>query len=100
MNIHANHVIQNCVEVLPPSDLGFIVDGVLQFGVQQVTCDKFGCRVVLRLLEHCPTEAMVGILDGLKAKFGGKSSLVSLRACLLIIFVPHCVTSCWLSCGP
>lgn len=67
MNIHANHVIQNCVEVLPPSDLGFIVDGVLQFGVQQVTCDKFGCRVVLRLLEHCPTEAMVGILDGLKA---------------------------------
>eukprot|EP00450_Noctiluca_scintillans_P001084 CAMPEP_0194497964 /NCGR_PEP_ID=MMETSP0253-20130528/14740_1 /TAXON_ID=2966 /ORGANISM="Noctiluca scintillans" /LENGTH=440 /DNA_ID=CAMNT_0039339531 /DNA_START=24 /DNA_END=1346 /DNA_ORIENTATION=- len=51
-HIHANHVIQNCVEMLPSSE--FIVEAVRQLGVKHVASDKFGCRVILRLLEYYP----------------------------------------------
>jgi len=64
---HANHVLQKCVEILPPENLQFVLDE-LKGHVIVTARHRFGCRVLERLIEHCPTwqteSLMTEILDG------------------------------------
>jgi len=56
---NANHVLQKCISTIRPLDLQFIVDELMQAGkgaVCKAARHRYGCRVVQRLLEHCPTE--------------------------------------------
>jgi len=49
---HANFVVQKCIEVLRPAAFQFIIDELMGDSLGHVAEHKFGCRVVMRLLEH------------------------------------------------
>lgn len=49
---HGNHVIQKCVELMPPKNVGFIIDAI-QDRAREIAGHRFGCRVILRLFEYC-----------------------------------------------
>lgn len=53
---HANFVIQRIIEVLPTEVASFIVAEVRCVGAVEVAEDRFGCRVLCRLLEHFSAE--------------------------------------------
>jgi len=48
---HANHAIQQIVQVLPPSHVAFIVQELLGAG-KEIARHRYGCRVLCRLMEH------------------------------------------------
>jgi len=52
MSPHANYVLQKCIEVLHPASFQFIIDELLSDCILSSARHKFGCRVVMRLLEH------------------------------------------------
>lgn len=60
---HGNHVLQKCIEVMPPLAVRFVLDELsfYQGGWAALARHRFGCRVVERLLEYCP-EDMTGPL--------------------------------------
>merc|ERR1712232_351681 len=47
---HANHVLQRYIQVMSPFQVQFVVDEVLKHS-SNLTRNKYGCRVVQRLLE-------------------------------------------------
>jgi pumilio RNA-binding family len=55
---HGNHVLQKCIEVLPPDTMQFVLNELCAFPGRGLSIAKhrFGCRVLERLLEHCPAE--------------------------------------------
>lgn len=55
---HGNHVLQKCIEVLPPDTVQFVLDELSEFpdGGKSIAKHRFGCRIIERLLEHCPPE--------------------------------------------
>lgn len=64
-HMHANHVIQKWVENLPYHS-GFIIDSLTPTA-EGVATHAFGCRVLQRLLEHCPNPQLQGLLGRLLA---------------------------------
>merc|ERR1719265_205219 len=62
---HGNHVLQKCIEVLPPHAVQFIIDELAFWPMSWVGVAKhrFGCRVIERLLEHCPEDMTVPLTD-------------------------------------
>lgn len=48
---HANFVVQKCIEVLRPVAFQFIIDELMGDSLGCMAEHKFGCRVVMRLLE-------------------------------------------------
>merc|ERR1719498_843075 len=50
---HANYVIQKAIEVMPPALAGFVVNELSGVAVPTAK-DRYGCRAICRLLEHCP----------------------------------------------
>lgn len=69
---HANHVLQKFIQVLPPQALQFIVDELVaspraagRTCALQAARHRFACRVVERLVEHCPVEIARALLDQL-----------------------------------
>jgi pumilio RNA-binding family len=62
---HGNHVLQKCIEVLPPQSVQFIVDELEFWPMSWVGVAKhrFGCRVIERLLEHCPEDMTAPLTD-------------------------------------
>lgn len=62
---HGNHVLQRCIELLRPSAVIFILDELqsLENPPHQLACDKYGCRVLERLIEHFPREKLHPFLD-------------------------------------
>jgi hypothetical protein len=48
---HANHVVQKITEVMPPERASFVVEELKGYG-EVVARHGFGCRVLLRILEH------------------------------------------------
>jgi hypothetical protein len=48
---HANHVVQQIIEIMPVSHATFIVEELKGFG-HEVARHPFGCRVLCRILEH------------------------------------------------
>lgn len=56
---NANHVLQKCVELLPPDKLQFIVEEVSSH-VATMARHRYGCRVLERLIERAwRTESLV-----------------------------------------
>jgi len=55
---HGNHVLQKCIEVLPPDTVQFVVDELCAFPDHGLSIAKhrFGCRILERLMEHCPAD--------------------------------------------
>eukprot|EP00440_Ansanella_granifera_P031586 gb/GFBE01034286.1/.p1 GENE.gb/GFBE01034286.1/~~gb/GFBE01034286.1/.p1 ORF type:complete len:338 (+),score=63.10 gb/GFBE01034286.1/:1-1014(+) len=61
---HANHVLQKCIEKLRPESVQFIVDALRVDDLpSQAARHKFACRIVQRLLEHCPNEQVSDIIQ-------------------------------------
>jgi pumilio RNA-binding family len=62
---HGNHVLQKCIEVLPPQAVQFIIDELAFWPMSWagVAKHRFGCRVIERLLEHCPEDMTVPLTD-------------------------------------
>ena len=52
---NANHVIQKCIECVPPEYVRFIVSS-FQYQVLPLSMLPYGCRVIQRVLQHCPEE--------------------------------------------
>lgn len=48
---HANHVLQKCIELLPPRRMEFVLSE-LAGKARETARHRFGCRVLERLLEH------------------------------------------------
>lgn len=49
---HGNFVIQRIIEVFPADAISFVVEEIRAIGAVAVARDRFGCRVLCRLLEH------------------------------------------------
>jgi hypothetical protein len=49
---HANHVLQLCIEILPPKSVSFIPEELLAWKPAEIAKHRFGCRVLERLIEH------------------------------------------------
>jgi pumilio RNA-binding family len=62
---HGNHVIQKCIEQMPPDTLDFIIKAVEE-QLLKVTQGRHGCRVMQRLIEHCPASQINKILNELQ----------------------------------
>lgn len=57
---HGNYVVQKIVEVLPSALSSFVADELRNVAISTAR-HKFGCRVLLRLIENCP-ESLVSQL--------------------------------------
>jgi len=55
---HGNHALQKCINNLTPHECQFIIDELRMAGVGKVARHRYGCRVLQRLLEHCPQEQL------------------------------------------
>ena len=55
---NANFVLQLAIEIMPCSQFAFVVKEMRDCAAA-VACQKIGCRVVLRLLEHAAAEPMM-----------------------------------------
>lgn len=62
---NGNHVIQKCIERVPPDLIQFIVDS-FSGNVYTLATHPYGCRVIQRILEHCtqdPSNKSVSFLN-------------------------------------
>eukprot|EP00428_Durinskia_dybowskii_P086096 CAMPEP_0170447782 /NCGR_PEP_ID=MMETSP0117_2-20130122/50356_1 /TAXON_ID=400756 /ORGANISM="Durinskia baltica, Strain CSIRO CS-38" /LENGTH=240 /DNA_ID=CAMNT_0010708903 /DNA_START=12 /DNA_END=732 /DNA_ORIENTATION=- len=50
---------------MAPEDCQFIVDEVEEAGVDHVAKNKYGCRILQRLLERCPRQQVRGMLEAI-----------------------------------
>merc|ERR1719401_245194 len=60
-NKHGNHVIQKCIEQMPPDFVDFIIKAI-DNDTEKMASHSFGCRVVQRLLEHCKLQKLETML--------------------------------------
>jgi len=60
--MHGNHVIQKCIEQMPPDSVNFVIQAVEPVA-KKMALHMYGCRVVQRLLEHCASTQLQKILD-------------------------------------
>jgi len=67
---HANFVVQKCIEVLRPGAVQFILDELMTDSLMLVARHKFGCRVVMRLLEHGMADQVHKLTEALMPKVG------------------------------
>lgn len=61
---NGNHVIQKCIEKVPPHLIQFIVDS-FSGQVYALATHPYGCRVIQRILEHCNEQQTAPILEEL-----------------------------------
>lgn len=59
---NGNHVIQKCIEKIPPHMIQFIVEAFVN-QIYNLSTHPYGCRVIQRLLEHCSEEQRNSILS-------------------------------------
>lgn len=62
MSPHANYVLQCCIVLLPSCHLQFIVEEI-RGHLSELVRHRFGCRIVERLLEHFPQDAMAELVE-------------------------------------
>jgi len=63
---NANYVLQKCIITLGSQQSQFIIDELMCQGpeaVVHIAEHRFGCRIVLRLLEHCTTAQVRPLVD-------------------------------------
>lgn len=66
---HANHVVQKLVVTMRPQSLQFIIDELMAGGGSvQAARHKFGCRILQRLLEHCPPAQVSDLVEAVLAE--------------------------------
>lgn len=65
---HANHVLQKCIALLPPTDLNFIIHDFMDGRLLLATKHKYACRIVQRLLENS-AEAVINFAPVLLDNF-------------------------------
>ena len=58
---NGNHVVQKCIETIPPTQLDFLLDS-FRGQVMKLSTHPYGCRVVQRILEHCSNEQTEQVL--------------------------------------
>ena len=63
---HGNHVIQKAIQRIPFEHIQFIIDSFTH-QVQHLATHPYGCRVVQRMLEHCPDPVHANVLADLHA---------------------------------
>merc|ERR550537_1130640 len=63
---HGNHVLQKCIEVLPPDTVQFVLNELCAFPDHglSIARHRFGCRILERLFEHCPAEQTRPLAEG------------------------------------
>mmetsp|Transcript_122108 Transcript_122108/g.350813 ORF Transcript_122108/g.350813 Transcript_122108/m.350813 type:complete len:326 (-) Transcript_122108:357-1334(-) len=59
---HANHVLQLLIATLAPEECQFIVDEIAEVGILECARNKYGCRIIQRLVERCPRQQAQGVL--------------------------------------
>eukprot|EP00913_Durusdinium_trenchii_P021913 g20591.t1 len=61
----ANYVLQKIIHVLRPQACQFIIDELMQDPqeVPALARHQYGCRILQRLLEHCQSQQMGGIIQ-------------------------------------
>jgi hypothetical protein len=59
-NKHGNHVIQKCIEQMPPASLNFVIEAV-ENNVDTMALHMYGCRIIQRLLEHVNPQSLINI---------------------------------------
>jgi len=66
-DLHANYVLQKCIMVMHPRSMQFIINELTYTtGAACVASEnKYGCRVIQRLLEYCSPAQVVGVVDDL-----------------------------------
>mmetsp|Transcript_9604 Transcript_9604/g.19788 ORF Transcript_9604/g.19788 Transcript_9604/m.19788 type:complete len:430 (-) Transcript_9604:392-1681(-) len=69
---HANHVLQKCIVAMRPQAAQFIIDELLSTasgtgGISQAAKHRYGCRIVERLVEHCPPSQVSELVEKLVA---------------------------------
>jgi pumilio RNA-binding family len=57
-SMHGNHVIQVCIEEMPPASVLFVVDAIETWGADSASAHMYACRVVMRLLEYAQRDQM------------------------------------------
>lgn len=68
---HANHVIQKCVVLLRPAACQFIIDELMVarledgVGAAGAARNRYACRVVQRLVEHCSEGQVWGLVEAI-----------------------------------
>lgn len=69
---YANFVLQKCVVMLRPEAVQFIMEEILAdsaCSVSSVAQNKFGCRVLQRLLERCHSPQVSALVEAVLADF-------------------------------
>jgi pumilio RNA-binding family len=69
---NGNHVIQKCIERIPPSVIQFVVDSFTG-QVYSLATHPYGCRVIQRILEHCTEAQVISQLSILLLKYNDNS---------------------------
>jgi mRNA-binding protein PUF3 len=73
---HANYVLQKCVTTLRPQALHFIFQEIFASGPRaaaRAARQCYGCRVLQRILEHCPPTQLQMLVDDLLTEAVGLS---------------------------
>jgi len=60
---HGNHVIQVCIEEMPPASVSFILDAVETWGAEAASSHICACRVVSQLLGSMPRHQLEGVIQ-------------------------------------
>mmetsp|Transcript_56508 Transcript_56508/g.109048 ORF Transcript_56508/g.109048 Transcript_56508/m.109048 type:complete len:423 (-) Transcript_56508:196-1464(-) len=61
---HANHVLQQVIELMRPSAVNFIVPELRRWGKPSALArHRYGCRVLERLIEHFPPSDLALLVD-------------------------------------
>lgn len=66
---HANYVLAKCISTIRPLQAQFVIDELREHpgGVAQAARHHFGCRIILRLLEHCLADQVAPMAEDLLA---------------------------------
>jgi pumilio RNA-binding family len=62
---HGNHVVTTLIQVMPPANLGFLLKElqVSEGGVVAAARHQYGCRLLERLVEHCPAQQVSSLVE-------------------------------------
>jgi len=66
-----NYALQELIKNARPADLQCVIDELLTAGngsAVKAARDKYGCRILQRLLEHCPPKQVSAIIESLLAE--------------------------------
>merc|ERR1712048_882916 len=66
-DLYGNFVLQKLVMLVHPRSVQFIIDELSRYpgAVSVAARDKYGCRVLQRLLEYCSSDQMEGVAEDL-----------------------------------